>query len=560
MKASTKRLSLILVSVLLVATMLGACNNTTPTPTGGASQTAAPTQAASTPQSTQAASTGDQPAEPSDPDAPDPNVRYQVSWTGYQVAPLGNDPYILRHFEDILNVDFDIWNIDHQQYDELLNVRLASGEIPDMFMVLRPNNLQKYVAQDLLAMIPYENIEKYMPNTLAESWEEIFPGALDLAKIDGEIYGLPSLSSGNVYRLPIVYNQNWLDALGKSVPTTIEEFEDVIYAFAHGDPDGNGVKDTYGLSSEGLLLLWGMYGMVPLQDYFSEKDGELVFLPIEPELKEALAYAKKWYEDGVLDPEFITGENTGGYWAISHSYLNHRIGMTVIGNYYHWQYPGDFSDYVDGQEVPCEAGAVTKELLALHPDDTIAFGMPLINTDGKQGGIRGYNMLSRFYGVGINALDTPGKMNKILSIYEYTGNAQPDDETYITIRHGFENETWKWAERDRRSIISLSPFLEDDSLRYQAGCILWWNSGGRDVSRRGEWAAANDFDLGGIYSAFPTSTDSMSRYNSQLETMREQAYIQIITGEKPLDYFDTFVQEYLSQGGQEILNEINAMR
>jgi putative aldouronate transport system substrate-binding protein len=561
MKASMKRLALILLSVLMFATMLGACSNGTQT--NDSSQTASPTQAqaSSAPQSTQAESPGNVAA---DPDAPDPNVRYKISWTGYQVAPLGSDPYILRHFEDILNVEFDIWNIDHQQYDELLNVRLASGEIPDMFMVLRPNNLQKYVAQDLLAPIPYENIEEYMPNTFALSWTEVFPNALDLAKIDGEIYGLPSLSTGNIYRLPIVYNQNWLDAVGKSVPTTIEEFEDVIYAFAHEDPDGNGAKDTYGLSSEGLLLLWGMYGMVPLQDYFAEKDGELVFMPIEPEMKEALAYAKKWYDDGVLDPEFITGENTGGYWAISHSYLNHRIGMTVMGNYYHWLFPGDYYEYIDGQEVPCEAGAVTKELLALHPDDKVSFGQPLINTDGKQGGVRGFNMLSRFYSVGINALDTPGKLNKILSIYEYTSSAQPDDVIAKTLAFGFENETWKWAERDRRTHVALSPLLEDDSLRYQFGAILWWTSGGTPsgvkLGRGAEWAASNNFDNGGIYSAFPTSTDSMSRYNSQLETLREQAYIQIITGEKPLDYFDTFVQEYLSQGGQEILNEINSAR
>ena len=47
-----------------------------------------------------------------------------------------------------------------------------------------------------------------------------------------------------------------------------------------------------------------------------------------PHNKEALALVKQLYDDGVLDPEFITGENQGGYWAISHSFVNGRIGVT----------------------------------------------------------------------------------------------------------------------------------------------------------------------------------------------------------------------------------------
>lgn len=490
-------------------------------------------------------------------DAPDPNTTYKISWTGYQTSPLNDDPFVLKYLEEKLNVEFDVWNIDFQQYEELLNVRLASGEIPDMFMVQPSSSLQKYVAQDLLAPLPMDNIETYMPNTLKHSYTDVNPDALDLGKVNGEIYGLPAMNMGNIYRLPIVYNQNWLDTLGKKVPTTIDEFEDVIYAFAHDDPDGNGVKDTYGLSKEGLNLLWGMYGMVPEQDYFTEKDGKLVYMPIEQEMKEALSYANKWYKDGVLDPEFITGENTGGYWAVSHSYINHRIGMTVIGNYYHWNYKGDYNEYIDGQEVPCEEGAVTKELLALHPDDKIAFGDPLVNTDGKQGGIKAYNILMRFYGIGANALETPGKLNKILEIYEMGSDAQPDDTLKMTIRYGFEDENWVWSERDREMARPIDDFLDDDSLRYANGAILWWSSGSLNRDRRSEWAAEHGFDRGGIYSAIPIATESMSKYDAQLQTLREQAYIQIITGEKPIDYFDTFVDEYLAQGGAEVLEQVN---
>lgn len=53
-------------------------------------------------------------------------------------------------------------------------------------------------------------------------------------------------------------------------------------------------------------------------------------------MKQALEVLHKWYVDGVLDPEFVTGENEGGYWAITHKFLNNQIGYTNMGNFYHW--------------------------------------------------------------------------------------------------------------------------------------------------------------------------------------------------------------------------------
>ena len=50
-----------------------------------------------------------------------------------------------------------------------------------------------------------------------------------------------------------------------------------------------------------------------------------------PEMKEALERIAKWYQDGVIDPEFVTGENQGGYWALSHSFINGRIGVSGGG-------------------------------------------------------------------------------------------------------------------------------------------------------------------------------------------------------------------------------------
>ena len=53
-------------------------------------------------------------------------------------------------------------------------------------------------------------------------------------------------------------------------------------------------------------------------------------------------------------------------------------------------------------------------------------------------------------------------------------------------------------------------------------------------------------------------TDTMRSVWWKLKEMQKQAYLEIITGEKPLDYFDTFVEQWYATGGEQILQEVNA--
>lgn len=538
-----KHVKLVLALSLVVAIlMLVACGQT--------QQPAATTPASETTAS--APGTTEQPPEPV-------SEHFTISWVGFQLAPLGPDPFIIGYMEEKFNVTFDIWNLDWNQFDELLNIRLAAGEVPDMFMSRNPSDLVKYVQQGILAPIPDEYIQTYMPKTLQNAWTEQFPGALNLGRFEGKIYGLPAMNPGNRFRQPIMYNGSWLNTLGKDIPTTIDEFEAVIYAFAHDDPDGDGINNTFGLSEDGLNVLWGMYGMVPNQDYFAEKDGKVVFMAIEPEMVEALEIANRWYKDGVLDPEFVTGENQGGDWAISHPFINQRIGMTNRANYGHYVMPGTWVEVIDGEEVPNLSGRVTAEMLALDPDALVVFGDPLYNKDGVQGGVRGWNALMRFYSIGAQVLDTPGKMQRILELMEYTSGAYHahDDPDRLTYSQGFLGEHWEWTDQERGQFRLLEPHV--DINRFEWGGILWWTSGADSGARNlaEEWAESVDLHHGGIFSVFPQGNEVTARYNANLETLRQTAYIQFITGARPLDEFDKFVAEYLRQGGQAILDSIN---
>ena len=50
--------------------------------------------------------------------------------------------------------------------------------------------------------------------------------------------------------------------------------------------------------------------------------------------------------------------------------------------------------------------------------------------------------------------------------------------------------------------------------------------------------------------------DSDGEVPNMLATLEKNAFIQMIMGEQSMDYFDTFVEEWYEQGGQELTQKI----
>jgi len=493
--------------------------------------------------------------------AQEDSPKFNISWTMHQNLPVPEDAEMIRYVEQKYDVDLDIWNLENNRYESLLDLKLAQEGAPDLLRIRQPQDLLKVQQQGLLAEIPEETLERYAPNLMA-AIRKYAPDYADQGRIDGSIYGIPVVNPTNAYRIPVVYRQDWLDKLGLDVPDTLEEFEQVIYAFANEDPDRNGIKDTYGLSLEGMNAVFGAFGQVVFADqlYFSDKHGQLVIGALEPEMKEALGYLRKWYADGVIDPEFITGENKGGYKHLSHSFINGRIGMTSMGNYYHWIDDGDYQAWtVDARggsvETPVEATYNVKELKAKNPDARVSFGRPFSGPDGKRGS-KAYDMLMSFTAIGANATKEPGKLEKILQILDDV-SANPDETERATLKNGIIGKHWNWAGPTREDVVTLPPYDKYANYLNTIGANIGMTVPYTPTERREQWAATLHLDQDGIYNALEVSTPSLVRNSEELIALRNRAYISFITGERPLAEFDDFVQEFLDAGGAEVLAEAN---
>lgn len=485
------------------------------------------------------------------------STRYDISWTMHQNLPVSEDAEMARYVEQKFNANLVFWNLENNKYEALLDMKLAQDSIPDLFRIRQPQDLLKYQQQGVLAEIPEEMLDKYAPNIMKAIRENV-PGYRDYGKIDGKYYGIPVINPTNIYRIPVVYRKDWLDKLGLPVPQTLSDFEKVIYAFANEDPDGNGIKDTYGLSSEGMNVVFGAFGQIVFADqlYFGVKDQEMVIGALRPEMKEALQYVSKWYRDGVIDPEFITGENKGGYKHLSHSFISGTIGMTSMGNYYHWIQEGDYLTWnSNGEETPVEPTFNVKELNTINPHAQIAFGQPFSGPDGKRGS-KAYDMLMSFAAIGADAAKEPGKMETILQILDYV-SANPDLDEAASMKYGIQGTHWQWASASKEDVILLPPYDKTFSYQNTIGTGLGITVPLMPTERREKWAATLGLNQDGIYNALAVATPSLIKYGPELIKLKNKAYISIIAGDKPPEYFDEFVKEFMAAGGTRVLQEAN---
>lgn len=473
--------------------------------------------------------------------------KYSYTFAGFQFVPVEKDAEMVKYWNDKFNVDLKALDIDNSKYNEILNLKFASGEIPDVLKPAGFINFQKYVSQDLLAEIPLDVLKKNAP-TIYSKTVEASPNAFKYATINNKIYGIPLLSFHSEYRNATVFRGDWMKNVGvEKTPETLDEFEKLMYKFSNEDPDKNGQKDTFGLSEDGLLAVYGAYGQIPNQ--WSEIDGKLVYGAVQPEMKEALGKLNQWFKDKVIDPEFLTGESQGGNTIVSTSFVQGRIGFTTKGTYLQWKpllYDGD------------SASDNYLELKKLNPAaaDALMYGVPPKGVAGKSGVPQMNKVTGSFVSFGKQLEKDPDRLAKLLQILD--GMNSSYDQFLISF-FGMKGKHWDF---NKENVPVLINGMKTNDLS-KIGAHIVFNmtelpqyqkerSGPRIV-----WADKNRWKEGGMPNKLEASLPSAGRYISELEKMEKEAYISIITGNKPLSYFDEFVEKWKKSGGEQLVKEAN---
>lgn len=207
----------------------------------------------------------------------------------------------LQRIEDALraqgtDLDIELVDLPSSGYADKLSVMLLSGDIPDLiyFQGGDAKMVEQGVLEDLGPMLAET---KYLKDAL-------WPHNVERLK------NYPYL----LYVYPVrgpqpVIRKDWLEKTGLKAPKTVEDYVTLFKAIKDGDLDGNGVADSYGVTTadntnELDSIFNQAFGITGT--WMKNPAGEWVHSRTTAQEKDKIAFYASLREQGLYDPEYIT--------------------------------------------------------------------------------------------------------------------------------------------------------------------------------------------------------------------------------------------------------------
>jgi hypothetical protein len=331
---------------------------------------------------------------------------------GHIYGPDAISDYISEKF----NVNIVPINMEWSDWSEQVRLWAASDQLPDTWGAYPPADawFADFVDQGMVKEIPYAMISKY-PNlkkvtdeyTLGNQLKDLFGGHYFIRRVYSANNIVPGGQTG------VFYRKDWAEKLGfREAPQDMDTLYDLFRAFVYNDPDGNGIRDTYGITFESGYI---QFFMAPFNAYptawIYRPDGTSTpgYTDEEP-MVAGLSWLRKAFDDGILDPEFPRD-----YSIIAQKFAQGTFGAMARQLHYYWiqthvskQFGGAHPEIAD----PFTAvGSIGK--LSAHPGGT---PYRLIEMDAS--------------GTSFNADISDEKLDKLLEIDDWLLSKEGKDICY----------------------------------------------------------------------------------------------------------------------------------
>lgn len=409
---------------------------------------------------------------------------------------------------------------------ESMNVMIASGDLPD---IMRPVG---GVEQTLISQNGALALDDLLPQHAPNLWKRIPQEAWDIvrsASPDGKIYYVPK-----IYMIPErapMIRQDWLDAVGLDMPTTQEEYVEVLKAFLNEDPNGNGQADEipttgreFGTWMDHLFAMYGvaMWEGKPEWDIY---DGKLQYAGVTQNMKDAIVFVRDLYEQKLLDNE--TFLNKGEIWTA-------KINNNLVGSWYHL--PGNLKDRLAAIQT-------------LAPEAVIK-GMPIPVVEGYEGYVTQKSVGEPEWMIPKMSEDKAEASLKLLDFFY-----DPANEDFI--RFGIEGVQHEVVDGKKQLLPA------DDNTPIALGMLNYNTKETMDV--RIEQTFPED-QIQMVKDIFDVATADARRIagdglpssvyegypDIQSHKLFQEYLSKIVIGEWPLEKFDEFVERWNSSGGEEV--------
>lgn len=482
-----------------------------------------------------------------------------------------------RLLKDELNIEvvYD-WVASMSDFDEKTSLCIGSNTVPEVMNV---------TAAQYRALLKYDmiqSLDQYFDDYASDALKSyIESGGEELMKCitneEGEIMAIPApnLTAGGINEMWI--RQDWLDALDLEAPRTWDELAKVAEAFVSQDPDGNGEDDTIGIlgpgnadhmnavggNQFGLDPLFGSYQSYP-QYWLEGKDGTVEYGSIQPETKTALENISKLYADGLIDPEMLVRSDSKepllagkvgiffGPWWCAYTFADTTLSGEADWRAYFTPLSEDGKFYTHMAESTTQYVVASKD--CANPEAAFKIINFLIANEQTwvEEGVSSTEMgTADFYPL-YNTYDNADEIEtsyEVLTKY-LAGEIGVDDVDF---------STHKLLKSDMEAVTELKkePFDDFALENWNLESDLAKGNLPRLVAIMVGDAPLVNEEYVPVYNMYNGQTETMEAKWANLKKMEEETFARIIMGKADISEFDTFVKNWKSQGGDQILKEIN---
>lgn len=471
---------------------------------------------------------------------------------------------VLRDFNIELNF---VWMVPDDQFNDRLAMQLSSGDIPDILM-LGSEDFFEFLDAGYLRDLT-DAYDKWASDDLRSTMETLGADALKYASRDGKIYGIPAVLDPAEGVAGLYYRSDWLEALNMSVPTNMDEVNEMLIAFARYGAETYG-KTTAGIGTTSSVLgsnfafnaYFQAYGSYP--NRWVMRDGELVNGLLLDETVDALNGLRYLYENGAIATDFATWDSD----TFVERVTTDQVGAT-FGTYYIAAWPLNLNKEANPSAEWAEIDLADLGAKPAMNQTSLQF-FNVVTKDAPEGAeeacIKILNLTLAQNGNStenkafFNGRDTAeaGATPFWLPVYMYYPNP------WARIRENV------WAAFDAKDETLLTTDYERELYGYMDDWFTNGTASDNLVNSWGQYKSRLTKDMGiavglraretGNYEVgyyYGPTTAAESRASSTLNDLTSQFIIQYILGQKTEADWQSFKDQYNQLGGEQIRKEIN---
>lgn len=481
-----------------------------------------------------------------------------------------------RYIKECLNVEVkDEFEANGEDYDRQVSLAIASGELPDIMRVGSKDILDELVENELVEDLT-DVYDEYASDRIKEIYDSYDGRCLETATYDGKLMAMPGTNLDSA-PCEVFIRQDWLDKLGlnidedKDMCLTVDELEEVVKTFIEKDPDQTGkpvgmafvptlVSGDYSGSGHTMNAIASAYEAFP-GSWMADEAGKLYSGSTSEGMKQALAQMAEWFQQGIVDPQFgtrtwddITALLTNGQLGIA--FGPWHIPDWLLNNVRSLNPDADFSVFT----ICDEAGKVN----VTHSNANSGY---MVVRKGYSNPEILVKMANLFFDDIVNNKNLENDAPEVSAYMKSVDNSarpfQVEINAYTSLLDDYSDikncvngqiSIDEVRTTESKTIVeSVNRYLKEP----ENADVTDWSKytsrmGGIELIKR----LTEKEQFNWFSPVFFDTTETMKTNSADLDKLQEETFVAIVTGAKPIDEFDSFVEEWKARGGEQILKEI----